>query len=64
MENHTLTDVADILSCWPKLVTRLHRIHVAGPDGRCSGCRSQVHPAPVWPCRLASIADAARRPDR
>ena len=60
MANHPLTDVADILSCWPGLVTR--RIHVSGPDGRCSGCRSQVRPAPVWPCRFATIADAARHP--
>lgn len=51
------------LAQWPDVVLRLLDAHVAGPDGRCRGCTSQVRPAPRWPCRLADLAARAAQED-
>jgi hypothetical protein len=42
-------------------VSQILREHVADPTGHCRGCRFPTTAAPVWPCRLWSIADEARR---
>ncbi|MBV9314489.1 MAG: hypothetical protein JO100_12320 [Pseudonocardia sp.] len=41
---------------WKPLLER----HVADQTGHCAGCRSPSSGAPVWPCMLWTIADAAR----
>jgi hypothetical protein len=50
------------LAVVPGVCARLLADHVAGPDGRCAGCRSAVRLAPQWPCRLALIALLAAGP--
>lgn len=47
------TEIAGI----PGLADRLRRLHVAGPDGRCTGCASAPRTAPRWPCRIAVVTD-------
>ncbi|MGI5125608.1 hypothetical protein ACQEVB_02220 [Pseudonocardia sp. CA-107938] len=47
--------IAAELARAPKLCERLRAEHVAGPDGRCVGCRSAVRIAPRWPCRIATL---------
>lgn len=63
-----LTEAARIVGGWPRVLTRLLDTHVAGPDGRCRGCTSQVSLAPQWPCPLTEFARLAastpRPPDR
>jgi hypothetical protein len=54
-----MTSVAAELAGAPGVCVRLLAAHVAGPDGRCVGCRSAVRLAPRWPCRLATIARLA-----
>ncbi len=54
-----ITGVAAELAGAPGLCARLLADHVAGPDGRCVGCRSAVRLAPRWPCRLATVARLA-----
>ncbi len=46
----------------PGLAARLRALHVPGPDGRCRGCTSEVHPSPRWPCRIAFVAGRASEP--
>jgi hypothetical protein len=55
-----LTRAAGVIANSPALWSRLLVDHVAGHDGRCRGCPSQVHVAPRWPCRIAVLAAAAR----
>ncbi len=62
MTTNHLREAAAILAGWPETVARLREAHVARPDGRCRGCVSQVHPAPMWPCSLALIATWATTP--
>jgi hypothetical protein len=47
-----------------QLCARLLADHVAGPDGRCVGCRSAVRIAPRWPCRIATLALLTADPGR
>lgn len=42
-----------------KSVDTLLRLHVRLPDGHCAGCTQRGRP--VWPCKLHSLAVAARR---
>ena len=55
--------IAELLSASlsPAAVARILREHVADPTGHCRGCRFPTTASPVWPCRLWSIADEARR---
>lgn len=46
----------------PGVVDKLLATHVADADGRCRGCPSARDIAPIWPCRLALLADLARNP--
>lgn len=45
----------------PHVWTTLRAGHIAGPDGRCSACRSAHGDAPPWPCTLRTLADQAAR---
>jgi hypothetical protein len=56
------TSIAELLSASlsPAAVNQILREHVADPSGHCRGCRFPTTAAPVWPCRLWAIADAAR----
>lgn len=49
------------IAAMPEVWTALLRLHVAGRDGRCRGCHSQVRAAPHWPCTLYRAAAHARR---
>lgn len=42
-------------------VDQILEAHTADASGHCSGCPSQVGAPPVWPCRLWTIGDEARR---
>lgn len=55
-----LAGSAMVLACWPDVCARLLARHVAGPDGRCRGCPSALHVAPLSPCRIAELAATAR----
>ena len=57
-----LLGTATELSRAPDVCARLLAEHVAGPDGRCAGCRSAVRLAPRWPCRLAALVQLAVDP--
>jgi hypothetical protein len=54
-------EFAAVLAGMPRSWQSLLTAHVSGPDGRCRGCRSQVAPAPRWPCALYCVAARARR---
>ncbi|HEY4005724.1 MAG TPA: hypothetical protein VGM60_11145 [Pseudonocardia sp.] len=53
------TSAAECLAQWPEVCERLLACHVAGSDGRCSGCRLATQPAPPWPCTLHVLASMA-----
>jgi hypothetical protein len=55
-----LARAAGVIASSPGLWSRLLRDHIAGHDGRCRACPSQVRLAPRWPCRIAVLAAAAR----
>ena len=42
---------------WSELLKQ----HVADTSGHCRACHESSGAAPVWPCGLWSIAEAARR---
>lgn len=50
-------ELARLTEVWARLL----EVHVAGGDGRCRACTSQVRPADRWPCTLYRAAARARR---
>jgi hypothetical protein len=56
-----IEEAAEIVAAWPGAWARLLVDHVAGPDGRCTGCRAGNRCSPHWPCGPAAVALRARR---
>jgi hypothetical protein len=56
-----IEEAAEIVALWPGAWAQLLGDHVAGSDGRCTGCRAANRCAPHWPCAPAAIALRARR---
>ncbi|GAA1282028.1 hypothetical protein GCM10009609_53170 [Pseudonocardia aurantiaca] len=59
-QSTVLARAAGVIANSPGLWSRLLTDHVAGHDGRCRACLSQVRLAPLWPCRIAVLASTAR----
>ncbi|MGH8918802.1 MAG: hypothetical protein ACRD0H_10810 [Actinomycetes bacterium] len=59
MNPEALLGTAAELARSPDVCARLLVEHVAGPDGRCAGCRSAVRLSPRWPCRIATLVKLA-----
>lgn len=59
MNPEALIGTAAELARAPAVCARLAAEHVAGPDGRCAGCRSAARLAPRWPCRIATLVKLA-----
>jgi hypothetical protein len=49
--------LADVLVAEPGIAPRLLAVHVAGDDGRCSGCLGRLRPA--WPCQTRWLTTRA-----
>jgi hypothetical protein len=56
-----IEEAAEVVATWPGAWAQLLGVHVAGPDGRCTGCRVGNRCAPHWPCGPAAVALRARR---
>jgi len=52
-------ELAGLIAAFPGVAQRLAEAHRPDEVGRCGGCRSDVHIAPIWPCRLADAARGA-----
>ena len=59
-ERDRFSEAAGVVAGWPEVWRSLLAIHVAGPDGRCTGCARTNHGAPRWPCALATLGQTAR----
>ena len=49
--------LADFLAAEPGIAGRLLAVHVAGQDGRCSGCFGRLRPE--WPCQTRWLTTRA-----
>jgi hypothetical protein len=54
-----LVAAAECVALWPEVCDGLLAHHVAGPDGRCQGCRLATQLAPPWPCTLRILGAMA-----
>lgn len=60
MSEDLMEGAAAVVAGWPQVWARLIDEHVAGPDGRCTGCFKGTRAAPHWPCGLAFLGRRAR----